>query len=133
MYLLDADICSYYLRGRHGLEEKCESVGPAALHISRVTVAELLVLAHKSPSSRVNQARVEEVARTLVFVELDEPARETLSLMKADPLKAGRVVGDFDILLASIARTRDLIVVTNNERHFQPTGVPLENWVARAS
>ena len=133
MYLLDADICSNYLRGRRGLEEKFESVGPEALHISRVTVAELLVLAHKNPSSHVNRARVEELARTLVFVELDEPAWETFSVMKADLLKAGRVVGDFDILLASIARTRDLIVVTNNERHFRPTGVRLENWIAKGS
>ncbi len=53
--------------------------------------------------------------------------------MKADLLKAGRVVGDFDILLASIALTRDLIVVTNNEKHFRSTGVPLENWVTKAS
>ncbi len=131
MYLLDADICSYYLRGRHGLEDKFESVGPTALHISRVTVAELLVLAHKSPSRRINRARIEELARTLVFVELDEPAWETFSVMKARPQKAGQVVGDFDVLLASIAMTRDLIVVTNNERHFRPTGVRLENWVGK--
>ena len=91
MYLLDADTCSYYLRGKHGLEEKFESVGPAALHISRVTVAELLVLAHKSPSKRINRARVEELARTLVFVELDEPAWERFSVTKARLPGGGRM------------------------------------------
>ena len=133
MYLLDTDTCSYFLRGRYGLEERCEAVGPSAPHISRVTVAELLVLAHKSPSSRVNRARVEELARTIVFVELDEPAWDMFSVMKVRLQSAGHPVGDFDILLASIATTRGLIVVTNNERHFRPTGVRIENWAAKGS
>ena len=47
------------------------------------------------------------------------------------PAGRGQNVGDFDMLLASIALTRELIVVTNNEKHFRPTGVRLENWVAK--
>ncbi len=130
MYLLDTDICSYFLRGRHGLEEKFESVGPAALHISRVTVAELLVLAHKNPISRVNRERIEELAGRLVFLEVDEPAWGMFSVTKAR-LPKGLVIGDFDILLASVALTRDLILVTNNESHYRPTGARLENWVPK--
>ncbi len=68
-----------------------------------------------------------------MFVEVDEPAWEMFSVMKARLQRAGQVVGDFDILVASIAMTRDLIIVTNNERHFRPTGVRLENWAAKAS
>lgn len=108
MYLLDTDICSYFLRGRYGLQEKFERVGHAALHVSRVTIAELLVLAYKNPGSRINQERIEELARALVFVELDEPAWVLFSVTKARLLRAGRPTGDFDILQASIAMMRDL-------------------------
>ncbi len=130
MYLLDTDICSYFLRGRYGLDAKFAEIGPAALHVSRVTVAELLVLAHKNPASRINQESVEELARALVFLELDEPAWAMFSMAKARLQRAGRPSGDFDILLASIAMTRNLTIVTNNEAHYRDTGVRLENWVA---
>lgn len=129
MYLLDTDICSYFLRGRYGLQEKFERIGSAALHISRITIAELLVLAHKSPGSRINQENVERLARTLVFVEVDEPAWVIFSVTKARLQQAGRPVGDFDILQASIAMTRDLTLVTNNEAHYRAMDVRLENWV----
>jgi tRNA(fMet)-specific endonuclease VapC len=129
MYLLDTDICSYFLRGRYGLNTKFEAVGPTALHVSRITIAELLVLAHRNPGSRINQERIEELARALVFVDLDEPAWATFSVTKARLLRAGRPTGDFDILQASIAMVHHLTLVTNNEDHYRAMGVPLENWV----
>ncbi len=129
MYLLDTDICSYFLRGRYRLQEKFEQVGPAALYVSRITIAELLVLAHKNPESRINQERIEELARTLVFVELDDPAWVMFSLTKARLQRAGRPVGDFDILQASIAMVRDLTLVTNNEDHYRAMDIRVENWV----
>jgi len=130
MYLLDTDICSYFLRGRYGLEEKFERAGGAVLHVSRITIAELLVLAHKNPGSRINEQRVEELGRELVFIDVDEPAWVMFSVIKARLLRAGRPAGDFDILQASIAMTRGLTLVTNNEDHYRATGVALENWVS---
>jgi tRNA(fMet)-specific endonuclease VapC len=130
MYLLDTDICSYFLRGRYGLQEKFERVGPAALHVSRITIAELLVLTHKNPGSRINQDRIEELARTLVFVDLDDAAWAMFSLTKAHLQRIGRPVGDFDILQASIAVVRDLTLVTNNVDHYMAMEVRVENWVA---
>lgn len=129
MYILDTDICSYFLRGRYGLQEKFQSVGPALLHISRITVAELLVLAHRNPGGRINQDIIEQLARALVFVELDEPSWAMFSAIKARLLKTGRPTGDFDILQASIAMTRNLTLVTNNEAHYRAIDVRLENWV----
>jgi tRNA(fMet)-specific endonuclease VapC len=129
MYLLDTDICSYFLRGRYELQEKFEQVGRAALHVSRITIAELLVLAYKNPGGRINQERIEELARTLVFAELDDAAWTMFCLTKAHLQRSGRPVGDFDILQASIAMVRDLTLVTNNVGHYVAMDVRVENWV----
>ena len=129
MYLLDTDVCSYFLRDRHGLREKFERTDPLALHVSRVTIAELLVLAYKNPLSLINARRVEELARALVFIEADEPAWAMFSATKARLLRRGRPAGDFDILQASIAMTHDLTLVTNNEAHYRAMDVRLQNWV----
>lgn len=130
MYLLDTDICSYFLRGKFGLNDKFGKVGHAALHVSRVTISELLVLAHKSPATRINRERIEALARMLAFVEVDEAAWATFPVIKARIQRMGRPAGDFDILQASIAKTRDLILVTNNEADYRAIDVRLENWVA---
>ena len=128
MYLLDTDICSYFLRGRYGLQDKFNQAGLPALHITRITVAELLVLAHRDPATRINEQRIATLAQTLVFVDLDEPAWAMFPVIKGRLLRLGRPVGDFDILQASIAMTRDLTLVTNNEAHYRAMDVRLENW-----
>lgn len=44
----------------------------------------------------------------------------------------GTPVEDFDLLIAASARVRDLILVTDNVRHFQNiSGLEVENWVKR--
>jgi len=131
VYLLDTDICSYFLRGRYGLKEKFESISAGGLHVSRVTVAELLVLAHKNPGSRISTRAVAELATALVFIDIDDAAWAAFSVLKARLLQAGLPRGDFDILQASIALTRDLTLVTNNEDDYRPMGIRVENWVPR--
>lgn len=40
-YLLDTNICIYFLKGRFGLVEKMDKIGFDNLFISEITVAEL--------------------------------------------------------------------------------------------
>jgi tRNA(fMet)-specific endonuclease VapC len=49
--------------------------------------------------------------------------------LKAQLRKAGTPVADFDLLIASVAIAKNLILVTNNTRHYQRiSGLNLENW-----
>lgn len=42
---------------------------------------------------------------------------------------SGNIVDDIDLLIAGIAIENDMILVTNNERHFgRITGLKIENW-----
>lgn len=49
--------------------------------------------------------------------------------MKASLLSVGKVRGDFDILIATIARRHGLIMITNNVAHYEGLSVTVENWV----
>ncbi|MEM7535914.1 MAG: PIN domain-containing protein [Chloroflexota bacterium] len=51
------------------------------------------------------------------------------SVMWAEMRRTGNTVGEMDILIAAYAKMRNAIVVTNNEKHFIPLGVPVENWL----
>ena len=43
--------------------------------------------------------------------------------------QSGKIVDDIDLLIAGIAIDNDLIIVTNNEKHFKRIpGLKLDNW-----
>lgn len=49
--------------------------------------------------------------------------------LKAALQRSEMVLDDMDLLIASTALTHNLILVTNNEKHFQRIqGLDLENW-----
>lgn len=58
--------------------------------------------------------------------------RETVDvfgLLKAGPEKSGIPLDDFDLILASSALAHNLVLVTNNLKHFQRVeGLRLTNW-----
>lgn len=44
--------------------------------------------------------------------------------------KSGNLINDADILIASIVKKHDAVLVTNNESHFKRVaGLRLENWL----
>ncbi|WP_417914121.1 hypothetical protein [Candidatus Electronema sp. JM] len=50
-------------------------------------------------------------------------------MLKAQLEATGQPVDDFDLVIASTALAHNLILVTNNIRHFQKIeGLKLENW-----
>ena len=53
-------------------------------------------------------------------------AAEIYADLKAD----GSLIGDADILIAAMAMVNDLVVVTNNESHFNRIkDLQVENWL----
>lgn len=126
-YLLDTDISSYFLRGRHNLDKIFEEKGFDNLTLSIITVAELKVLAHKNPQSVINLSKIHSFCQLLEVLQVDPDTWEIYSKMKADTLNRGKKRGDLDILNASLASQHNLIIVTNNVSHYNDL-VQVENW-----
>ena len=46
--------------------------------------------------------------------------------------KEGSLIDDFDLLIGCAALARDLVLVTDNEKHFSRiVGLKMENWIRR--
>lgn len=127
-YLVDTDITSYYLRGRYDLFSIFEQKGIQNIRLSRITVAELEVLGHRNPNSKINLSSVRLLSQKLGILEVDVEAWQVFSLLKSETLTAGNPKGDIDILQAATAKRYGLIVVTNNTSHFEGL-VTVENWL----
>jgi predicted nucleic acid-binding protein len=57
---------------------------------------------------------------------------ETFGMLKADLEKIGIRLDDFDLAIAACALANNLILVTNNTKHFERIeGLKQENWTIR--
>ena len=62
---------------------------------------------------------------------IDKNILETASVIYSDLQKRGIAVGDNDILIAAYCIQHDLILVTNNEKHFEHiTNLQTVNWLS---
>ena len=126
-YLLDTDIASYYLRGKFDLVLIFERKGYPQIRLSRITIAQLEVLAYKNPKSSVNDSAIQKLSQKLGVLDPDINTWRIFSMIKAENEKKGQPRGDLDVLQAAIAKQNNLVVVTNNVRHFEGL-IEIENW-----
>jgi len=131
-YLLDTDISVFYLRGRYNIDRKLnEVIGYDNCFISEITLAELKYGAELSEKVDENLQAVSEFANKMgvlpIFNSLDLYAKE-----KARLKKAGNLIDDFDLLIGCSAIKNGLVLVTNNENHFERIkNIKIENWTKK--
>lgn len=129
-YLLDTNICVYWLKGNEQIEQKILSVGMDNVALSFINVSELYYGAYKSQRIDSNLNLVRQLTEQLDVVESDEAINEIFGQLKADLESVGAIIDDADLFIAACAMVHGLILVTNNMKHFKRIkGLKLENWV----
>ncbi len=67
----------------------------------------------------------------LKILPFDEAAANRFGQLKADLKRQGKILLDADLMIAAIALTNQLVLVTNNVKHFERIPeLVIENWVA---
>jgi len=127
-YLLDTNICIFYLKGRFDLETKIQNIGIEHCFISEITVAELKFGVENSEYIEQNRKIVTDFLLNFqiipIFGALDVYAKEKTRLKKQ-----GDLIDDFDLLIGATAIANGLIMVTNNIKHFtRMNNMILEDW-----
>ena len=132
-YLLDTNICIYYLNGQFALNSKIAEIELGNCFISEITILELFYgIANSDPDKKErNLQKLQQFESA--FQNRVCPIRPTFvhyATQKARLRKAGTPVSDFDILIASAALTNNYILVTRNVKEMQRIeGLIIENWV----
>ena len=127
-YLIDTNICIFYIKGKFDLIKNFEKVNPDNCFISEITLAELKFGVENSEKNETNQKALDYfltgVNIVRIFHSLDLYAKE-----KARLRKSGTPVDDFDLLIGVTSVTHNLTMVTNNTDHFtRIKGIALEDW-----
>ena len=127
-YLLDTNICIYFIKGQYELNKKILEVGEQNCFISEITVAELKYGIENSRTVETLRKIVESFIPKFpvipIYSCLDIYAKE-----KAKLRKQGLLIDDFDILIGSSAIVNDMVMVTNNVDHLSRLdNITIEDW-----
>ena len=128
-FLLDTDICVYWLKADEHIEHTAISVGLGNVAISFMTLSELYYGAYKSKHVKKNLAAINLLARKLSVIESSDQICVRFGKLKADLEKQGMIIDDADLFIAASALTIGSTLVTNNTRHFKRVKeLQLQNW-----
>lgn len=128
-YLIDTDTIIFALRGDDKVLEKFKENKSIPISISMITYAELIFSAKRSLNEQKNMIKVNHIRDIYPIEELNEGVMEVFADIKAKMVEKGIKIEDMDLLIASTAIYNELVLVTNNTKHFKNIpNLKLENW-----
>ena len=134
MYLLDTNTIIYSLKGHTVVEENLRRHLHDPMCISVVTLMELYYGAYKSQKVESNLAKIKALENSLEIIPLGKEPVEIFGILKAKLERSGIRLDDFDLILAVCALTQNLILVTNNTKHFERIeGLKITDWTSNKS
>ena len=133
-YLLDTNICAFYLRGKFDVDQRIDKVGWENCYISEITMLELKMGVELSMqkdgvdrSKQLNEF-LSDIQILPIYDAIDIAAQEKIRLRLA-----GTPCDDnFDLLIACTAIANEMVCVTDNTKDFHRfQGIRIENWISR--
>ncbi len=132
MYCFDTDVLSTVMKRNPPLSliRRLAQISPEEQFTTSITLAELLFGAAKKGSPRLWERVRDIVHRAQTILPFDEIAAETYGPLRADLESRGLPMDEPNLRIASIALSRDLILVTGNVRHYDRVpNLRIENWL----
>lgn len=130
-YLLDTNICIYIIKRKpDAVIKKFTKLRPGIVAISSITLSELYYGVVKSSKPNENMIALQEFISPLIVLDFTDQDALFYGKIRTDLEKRGKLIGAMDLLIAAIAKSRELILVTNNEKEFsRVSDLKIENWV----
>jgi tRNA(fMet)-specific endonuclease VapC len=130
-YVLDTNTCIYALKLQGQVVERMRERAPSDIVIAIVTLAELWFGAQKSARRAAVRREIDAFLEPFEVLPFDRESAEAYARTRCDLERAGRPIGERDLLIASIALARDLTVVTHNLGEFaRVPGLKTEDWLS---
>ena len=130
LYLLDSNVCIVYLKGRSEvLQRRFDAIDSHLLAVCSVVKAELFYGAKRSnnPAKALAQQRL--FLDQFVSFPFDDSCTDIYGSIRAALTRKGTPIGTNDLLIAAIALTNQLTLVTHNIREFSRVPeLQIEDW-----
>jgi tRNA(fMet)-specific endonuclease VapC len=129
-FLLDTNILSHHMRGAPGLTHRfIQHSGRLAM--PAVVLAELYAGAYLLKNPAPLLAQIGDLLSFIDVVDFDAACAEAFGKLRGDLQRRGLAVPPIDLLIASVAVTHNLTLVTNNTADFAHIpGLHVVDWLA---
>ncbi len=122
-YLIDTNAILHLMKLRDPLATRAREVGPAAIAVSSITLAELWFGPARSTRPQRSRADQDIALAPFRVIDFDATAADRYA-------SRGRPIGDRDLMIAAIALANRLTLVTSNVREFERVeGLSVEDWM----
>ncbi len=131
MYLLDTNICIYIIKKKPvDVLKTLKTKLKKNIYVSSITIAELEYGVAKSQFPEKNKIALIEFLSIFNILPFNDIDAVEFGMIKTDLEKKGKIIGPMDLLIAGQAKSKKLILVTNNIKEFEIVeGLKIENWV----
>ncbi|MCY3587288.1 MAG: type II toxin-antitoxin system VapC family toxin [Chloroflexi bacterium] len=127
-YLLDTDWAIQTLKGSNAVFERVQELEPIGVAISAVTVAEIYDGVFGSANREQDEREFRAFLSGHEVLPFDAEAARIFGQHRRRLRSLGLSIGDMDLLIGATAIQHDLIVLTNNVRHFERIeGIAIES------
>ncbi|MGD0994317.1 MAG: type II toxin-antitoxin system VapC family toxin [Candidatus Bathyarchaeia archaeon] len=128
--ILDTDLLIALLKGETEANKAMERLDENGKRVATtiLTAYELLRGAYISSKPEKNLAEVHELLSNIEVLDLTLQACEETSKIYRDLRKAGCLIGEFDTLIAAIAKTHAETLMTRDEHFTLIRGINVEEW-----
>ena len=118
-YLVDSDYVADYLGAHPAAMQLFSSFAKNDLAISLITYGEIYEGIHFGRDPQKTTDVFQRFLRSVVILPLTQPIMQQFARIRGELRRTGKIIGDFDILIAATAIRHNLTLLTRNTRDYQ--------------
>ena len=129
-FLLDTNTCIDFLNGKsEKLKHKFEEITDFDIVLCSIVKAELYLGVEKSKNKNRNKTKLETFISNFQSLGFLDDEAKVYAEIRNELETKGEIIGPNDLLIASIAKSNNLILVTHNVKEFYKIeGLKVEDW-----
>lgn len=129
-YLLDTNVCIKYINGTsEKIKNKISALNPEDIYLCSIVKAELFYGISKSKNKEKNLIKLNEFFHPLNSLSFDDDCWKIFGEIRSKLEKEGKIIGPYDLQIASTAISNNLTLVTNNTNEFKRIKkLNIEDW-----
>jgi tRNA(fMet)-specific endonuclease VapC len=118
-YLIDTDWIIHYLNGSRNIVSKLRSLEKEGFAISVVSLAELYEGIYYSINPDGNEKALNDFLSGVSMIGVEDDICKLFGKERGRLRQAKKMIGDFDLLIASTCLHHNLTLLTNNRKHYK--------------
>lgn len=118
-YLIDTDWLIDFLKGKKEIVNKLTSLIDEGLSISTISLAELYEGIYTIENPAIELKGLNDFLSLVTVLGINEEIAKIFGKQRSILRKGGILIDNFDLLIASTCLCYDLILMTNNIKHFE--------------